>query len=135
TLAHRCAILADGTVDCWSFGQTMTAQPVVGLTGAAVAISDSNPTTGSQEVCVVIADGSVECQGENSSGQLGDGTTTSSGSFVKVLGLPTTAASVGVGLGYACAALTNGQVWCWGENNELLDLNSHTPIQVPLAPL
>ena len=97
--------------------------------------ADSNPTTGEQEVCVVVADGSVQCQGANSGGQLGDGTTQSSTSFVKVQGLPATASSVGVGAGYACAALTNGQVWCWGQNNELLGLNSRTPILLSLAPL
>jgi alpha-tubulin suppressor-like RCC1 family protein len=84
---HTCAILPDGSIDCWgvnTFGQlgdatasdggsTENGYPtaVVGLSASASAVAAGNGFT-----CAALADGTVVCWGDNSSGQLGGGTST-----------------------------------------------------------
>ena len=102
-----CALVSGGAVDCWggnvdgALGTGTTTGPfncstvgtfagwpcsttpvaVAGLTGAtAIAIGGSS-------VCALLSGGTVQCWGDNSSGQLGNGTTTSSASPVAVSGL------------------------------------------------
>jgi hypothetical protein len=138
-LAHRCAILGDGGVACWNFDRTLNATRVTDLPGPALAIADSNDGTGSPyNVCVVLADGSVECKGDNDRGQLGNGTTNgSTDHFVAVQGLPTRAVSVALGFKFACASLENTDVWCWGDlafGTSPQDLHA-VPIKYGLAPL
>jgi alpha-tubulin suppressor-like RCC1 family protein len=81
---HTCALLTNGTVECWGYngrGQlgrtTLTDSspipaPVVGIQNA-VAIRAIN-----QRTCALLNDGSARCWGDNSAGQLGDGTLTQS---------------------------------------------------------
>lgn len=71
---------------------------------------------GSYHTCSVRFDGRVLCWGGNQQGQLGDGTTEARTSPVRV---PLPAASVvalAAGFRHTCAALTTGEVYCWGEN-------------------
>jgi alpha-tubulin suppressor-like RCC1 family protein len=65
--------------------------------------------------CAVLLDGSVACWGGNTSGQLGDGTTTDRLTAVSVVGL-SGAAEVVVGGTHTCARLSSGEVSCWGSN-------------------
>lgn len=68
-------------------------------------------------LCYVDAAGGAYCSGDNSAGQLGDGTTTSSavdGGPVAVQVGP--ARQVSAGGNFACALLQDGTVWCWGAN-------------------
>ena len=78
---HTCALMADGTVQCWGYNQGLqlgvvtpqymdrwTPAPVPGVAGA-VAIS-----AGWYHTCVLLGDGSVECWGESQFGQAGPGT-------------------------------------------------------------
>lgn len=60
------------------------------------------------------ASGAVLCLGNNTYGQLGNGTTVAS--TVPVSTGLTGAGFVDVGYGYACALKSNGSVWCWGNN-------------------
>ena len=62
----------------------------------------------------VLSDGTVRAWGYNSSGQLGDGTTSSRLSPVAVMGL-TGIASVTGGTNHACALTSSGQAKCWGQ--------------------
>jgi alpha-tubulin suppressor-like RCC1 family protein len=74
---------------------------------------------GTSHSCAV-ASGKVSCWGDNSLGQLGNGSTTSSPNPVGVNGLPdpntNPAVAVVAGLGHSCAVLHNGNVYCWGQN-------------------
>jgi alpha-tubulin suppressor-like RCC1 family protein len=119
---HSCLLLNDGTAACWggnSYGElgngssTLFGVPVpaavAGLTGA-VSIS-----AGATFTCAVLADGTVRCWGGNSTGQLGNGTKTSSALPVPVLDLMEVT-SVSAGYGYACAVVSDGTARCWGDN-------------------
>ncbi len=81
--AHTCALAADG-VNCWGendSGQlgngdtgiaSAIAKDVIGLKSAATAVA-----AGADHSCALMDTGALMCWGENGSGQLGDGTTTS----------------------------------------------------------
>ncbi len=79
---HTCTMLSGGTVQCWglnAFGQlgngtadspydTPTPVTVVGITNA-IAVA-----AGSENTCAVLSGGTVQCWGDNSRGELGNGT-------------------------------------------------------------
>ncbi len=78
-------------------------------------------SVGGSSVCGVRNDGSLWCWGNNSDGQLGDGTQDPSTVPVQVLGLADVRyVSTGHGDMYAgahsCAIAWDRTVWCWGAN-------------------
>ena len=68
--------------------------------------------------CAVGVSGDVYCWGGNAYGQAGDGTKDYAVTPVKVAGLPAPTARVSVSPASTCALLTNGKVFCWGDNSE-----------------
>ena len=67
--------------------------------------------------CAVLAtSGPVYCLGNNDHGQLGDGTTSASGTWVLTHG-PASARRVFVGKDHACAIDESGAPHCWGRND------------------
>jgi alpha-tubulin suppressor-like RCC1 family protein len=93
--AHRTVIV---TVQPWE------------MFDAAAAVA-----AGGEHSCAVLRDGGVVCWGDNTSGQLGNNTTTSSLTAVRARGI-TNAVAVTVGRAHSCALLATGRVQCWGEN-------------------
>ena len=122
--AHSCALLGSGLVQCWGnnlSGQmgvsrsiaTMFRAPVTvgGFTNAVAVASGRNHN------CALLADSSIKCWGNNSYGQLGNGTTISSANPVTVSSINDAIALSGGGPGrHTCAIRSDGTVWCWGEN-------------------
>ncbi len=65
--------------------------------------------------CAITPEGTVKCWGNNTNGQLGDGTTTDRYQPVTVVGLSNVVA-LATGENYACALISGGSVRCWGYN-------------------
>ena len=115
-----CALASSGSVWCWVGGpvylqtaETITPIPfeITGLPTNVRAI-----TVGGLHGCAVSGEGMVWCWGDNTYGQLGDGTTTSPETAVAVRGLGEPVQALAAGLSHACALTTEGNVWCWGNN-------------------
>ena len=131
-----------------SFARCSLAVTLIGLMAVVLPIATQAPqrvnaaamtgftkvTAGSDFTCAVKTDGTVWCWGLNTSGQLGDGTTTNRNRPVQVSGL-TGVADVDNQSDFACALKTVGTVVCWGNGGygQLGNggtTNSSTPVQV-----
>lgn len=88
--------------------------------------------SGDAHSLMVTRDGTVRAWGLNSSGQLGDGTTTNANVFMPVTGL-TEVVQVAAGGNFSMALRADGTVWTWGANtNGQLGNNSTTNSAVPV---
>lgn len=93
-------------------------------------------TSGAAHSCALRVDQTVACWGENSVGQLGNGTTANSAMPLPVSGLSgVTALAAGASSAHTCALLLDQTVRCWGYNSvgQLGDgttVNATTPITV-----
>ena len=148
---NACGVTSDGAAYCWgynSFGQlgdnSTTTSPVpVAVSTAGVLlgktvkqISQSSAMFG--HTCAVTADGAAFCWGLNTSGQLGDLTTTYSQIpvAVKADGVLSgkSIAQVSAGVSHTCAVTTDGLAYCWGDNaNGQLGDGTITQSTVPVA--
>ncbi len=71
-----------------------------------------------RHTCARLANGSVHCWGQGKTGQLGDGNGVDSPVPVAVAGLPSAAVALGAGDDHCCAALANGDAYCWGGDSQ-----------------
>lgn len=129
---HTCALVnvnedtATGIVECWGFNEN-------GQVGDGTQTDRNVPTAvaglrrnvamvgaGGDFTCALVVNPQnaakiVECWGNNSGGQLGNGTNDTSLVPTAIRGL-TGVASLAVGRGHACIVTTAGGVKCWGLN-------------------
>src|SRR5437867_3474448 len=134
--AHTCALLGDGTVQCWGVGDSgqrgdgtfnnISTVPVavVGMGGAGHLTNAVAVAARGYHSCALLGDGTVRCWGRNADGQLGDGTVADpatgppgSSTPVQVSGI-TGAAAVIAGGYHTCALFTDGTARCWGLNDD-----------------
>ena len=126
--SHACALVSGGSVECWGsdpYGQLgdVASQPIPisGIAGATAvaagggAIPDKIAENNSEYSCAIVDSGQVWCWGDNRAGQLGDGTTTTSATPVRVSGVEG-ATQLTAGVQHACALVNTGAIECWGDD-------------------
>lgn len=75
-------------------------------------------SSGSAHSCVVFAAGNLKCWGNNSRGQLGNGTTGNVSATPTAVANLVTARSVSAGFEHTCAVDSANRGWCWGDGRD-----------------
>lgn len=105
---RTCALDTDGRAYCWSADADEGPEPAQVGSGTFTRLY-----LGGDTGCGLASSGDAWCWGPGTDGQLGDGTSTSSPSPVKVTGghrFDSLAVS-----GTSVCGLSAGSIWCWGE--------------------
>lgn len=129
--ARLCALVRpSGRVVCWSEeegpsrpGET---EPAFDLSVVQGAIDFDLFEHG---VCMLSEDGQVLCAGKNGDGQLGDGSRQDRDTLEPVE-LPGKAVDIEAAWNSACAQLSSGDVYCWGNNGATDDPRRTRPTKV-----
>jgi len=118
---HVLGLQQDGTL--WTWGDDSSDQLGDSLVPSAGRASPGQIGTsqwlavsaGSLHSCAIQSDQTLLCWGNNSDGQLGDGTTLMRINPTQTIG--TAWATVSAGLYHTCAIKPDGTLWCWGDNS------------------
>jgi hypothetical protein len=140
--SHTCAVV-NGGAQCWGGNMngelgdgTNTASPtpvqVKGLPSGVV----QEIVIGAGFACALV-NGGVQCWGDNTFGQLGNGTKGGkNGVPAPVMGLTSGVQAIAAGWSHACAIVKSGGVQCWGDGSDHGELgngvkaDSPVPVQV-----
>lgn len=123
-LIFICALAVGGTAPTPAFAAD-PAVPAITAGLASAAPQDLPPTllggiaavtAGMYHTCALTVRGGVLCWGDNSSGQLGDGTKVPHLAPTAVTGLSIGVQELAAGAMHTCALTTGGGVYCWGSN-------------------
>ncbi len=120
---HTCALTSEGALKCWgdntygqlgdnSVGDQWLPVDVSGLGSGVQAIS-----AGGQHTCALTSEGASKCWGDNTYGQLGDGSGGTQSWPVDVPGLGSGVQAISAGREHTCALPISGKVECWGAND------------------
>jgi alpha-tubulin suppressor-like RCC1 family protein len=116
-----CALNPSLTVDCW--GQYVgdgtantydTAQAITDLPAGIAQVSVAD-----QGACTVTSGGGLDCWGDNTWGEVGNGTSGSPATSPVAVSITGTVQAVSTGGQHACAVVngaTMGEAFCWGDN-------------------
>jgi alpha-tubulin suppressor-like RCC1 family protein len=138
--SHTCAVTSTGGLKCWgdnyngqlgngtSNNESNVPVDVTGLSSGVTKVS-----AGRDHTCAIV-NGGAKCWGSNSTGMLGDGTTTNSNTPVDVSGLLSGVNGIALGVFHSCALISGGGVKCWGGNynGQLGDGTSENESNVPV---
>jgi alpha-tubulin suppressor-like RCC1 family protein len=121
-----CALTSLGTVWCWgdnssgqlgngTFTQSTIPVQVMDPAGNAPLSDIARIAAGQSHTCAVTAAGAALCWGDNSQGELGNGTEIVSSLPVPVSGLATGVSTIAAGSDFTCAVISEGGAKCWGD--------------------
>lgn len=142
-----CGLTTSDAAYCWGlggFGQlgnnsttTEVSAPVAVSTTGGLPDTYASLTSGtlSDFFCGLTSSGEAWCWGQNSNGQLGNGTTTDAQTPVQVNPVASrTYSAISTGWDFACAVTNLGEAYCWGNNaNGRLGDNTITSKTTPTA--
>ena len=117
-----CVLTSAGGAACIGdnpYGQLGSGSPQLGSLPYGVKNLASGVSTlaaGNDFACALTIAGAVQCWGNNTVGQLGNGTTTAALAPAEVSGLGSSVIALAAGVDFACAANSGGAVQCWGDN-------------------
>jgi alpha-tubulin suppressor-like RCC1 family protein len=131
-------VTSSGHVECWGYnkdgelgdGTTTSSDIPVQVQGLSNAVEVAAGE--GDDSCAALSTGRVDCWGDKSNGELGDGSREGKSEMpIEVHGI-TNAIQIANGLQYACALLSSGHVDCWGDE-VLGNISSErrTPVEVP----
>jgi alpha-tubulin suppressor-like RCC1 family protein len=116
-----CAATAAGSVDCWGyneFGQVAADPPPTAVLQPSFVSNVGGVrvvAVGGSHACSLSEDGAIYCWGQNSAGQLGNGSTTTISTPQRAQ--TNLVAGVAAGGAHTCAVSVSGEVSCWGTND------------------
>ena len=107
-----------------------TPQTISGLSGTV-----SKLRTGDSFGCALMTNGTIQCWGDNSSGQLGNGTSGTGEKIPVTVSTIPNVTDITAATTHACALLSGGTVRCWGGNydGQVGNGNNNSPITSPTA--
>jgi alpha-tubulin suppressor-like RCC1 family protein len=118
-LGRTCVRDAEGVVSCVGYRGDASAPDGADARPRAVALGELGEivqlAVARDFACALSGEGAIHCWGDNSRGQLGDGTLESRAEPTAVRGAGD-AREIAVGVAHACARLLSGAVYCWGAN-------------------
>jgi alpha-tubulin suppressor-like RCC1 family protein len=127
---YTCVLRASGELSCWGLndvGQLASNGTDARTTPAPAATTlgkTSQLAAGTDFACQIGLAGTVRCWGDNDKGQLGRGLPAAEGAHPDPSALVPSHCAKALALAggddgkFGCAVLTNGEVSCWGENDE-----------------
>ena len=114
-LGNQCAILVDGTLECWTCPDQLRPEACrvdeIAAPGAVGAVGTSD-----NFACMMLVDGRVFCWGSNNFGQLGIGTMGAPRVTPQEVVRVQEATHITVSLDNACALTRSGAAFCWEKN-------------------
>jgi alpha-tubulin suppressor-like RCC1 family protein len=122
--SHQCAIRGKGYLYCWgddTYGQvgngSTTGNPTSPVRVAGSSTSWTSVSAGATHTCGILGGGYLYCWGDDTYGQLGNGSTAGSQiGPVRVAGSSTSWKSVSAGDAHTCGILGGGYSYCWGDD-------------------
>ena len=120
---HTCALKQDGTLWCWGLNSNrQLGTDLRDFLYQPEQVKDSDwqqLATGLYHTCGLKQDRSLWCWGGNMSGQLGNASlpVDDKAQTATPQSIAGTWASVSAGTTHTCGIMTDGSLWCWGDNS------------------